>query len=370
MSCKLYHEWCIQKIGMCFSGIADLPLHTGRAPKWLFSRMKSLGKEIIRIIVDEYGKKELLLRLGDPCWFQSLGCLLGYDWHSSGITTVLTAVIREALEELNAGVALAGGKGRRSLSTPEELSRKAEFLGLGYEKMKKLLRISFIAAKVDNAVLQDGYSIYHHAIVFSEEGYWTVVQQGMNSSSKMARRYHWTWLSTNKLVVEPHSGIVCNRREREILDMTSRSSEENRKASLDLIKEGPGRLRRIFREIYYNPEGLSPFLGESPKVLVMPRRIDWKAVERAYELDPKDYEELVSLKGIGPSLLRALSLTAEVVYGAKASRRDPVKFSFAFGGKDGVPYPVDVRRMDEVIEILRSDELTSKLLRKVIPENY
>ncbi len=352
------------------SGLAELPLHSGRAPKWLFSRMKSLGKEIIRIIVREYGRRELLLRLGDPCWFQSLGCLLGYDWHSSGVTTVLTAVIREALEELDVGVALAGGKGRRSLNVPEELPRKAESLGLSFDKTEELLKISFMAAKVDNAVLQDGYSIYHHTIVFSEDGYWVVVQQGMNPDNRLARRYHWTWLLTDNPVVEPHSGIVCNRREKEVLNLTSRLSEENRRASLDLIKEGPKRLRRIFREVYYNPEGLSPFLGESPKVLVMPRRIDWKAVERAYELDPESYEELVSIRGIGPSLLRALSLTAEVIHGAEASRRDPVRFSFAFGGKDGVPYPVNVRRMDEVIEILRSDELTSKLLRKATLKNY
>lgn len=320
------------------TGEAHLPLHSGRAPQWLFKRMKEMAKPLLSSVVSEYGRRGLLDRIADPHWFQALGCALGYDWHSSGVTTVLTAVLKEALQELDLGVRLAGGKGKTSLKTPQELSRIAEDFDMD---AKPLARASKLAAKVDNSALQDGFDLYHHAFILTEDGDWAVVQQGMNPSLRMARRYHWLGSRVESFVVEPHYGIVSEVRVR-TLNLVARESEGVRRASLDLVKEGADRLKRLIGEY---------------RVLEMPHMIDWSALERAYEIDPSDYEELLEVKGVGKAALRALALLSELVYGERASVRDPAKYSFAFGGKDGVPFPVDVRLMDEVISYLRDREL-------------
>ncbi|MDK2371890.1 MAG: DUF763 domain-containing protein [Candidatus Korarchaeota archaeon] len=321
------------------TGEAHLPLHGGKAPAWLFRRMKELAKPILSSVVSEYGKRGLLERLADPHWFQALGCVLGYDWHSSGVTTVLTAALKEALQEEDMGVRLAGGKGRTSLKTPQELASIAEEFGLD---PSPLVRASRLSAKVDNSVLQDGFDLYHHAFVVTENGEWAVVQQGMNPSLRMARRYHWLGSRVESFVIEPHHSIISEAGKVRVLNLVARESEGVRKASLDLVKEGTARLRRLMSEY---------------RVLKMPRRIDWSALERAYQLNPSSYEELLEIRGIGRSALRALALLSELVYGEKASVRDPAKYSFAFGGKDGVPFPVDVKLMDEIISYLRGREI-------------
>lgn len=338
-------------------GEAELPLHDGRAPKWLYSRMRSLGREIIVTIIEEFGRKEFLLRIGDPFWFQSLGCVLGYDWHSSGVTTVLTAVVRDVLDEEDLGVVVCGGKGRRSLEIHKELVEKADLLSLSDSKAEELVRVSRLTAKVDNAALQDGHAIYHHAIVFTEDGDWAVVQQGMNPERRTARRYHWLSFELKGFLNDPHCGVMADSRE-EVLNLAAEESEENRRASLDLIAEGSSKLKRLISEASSGP--LSPYLGEV-KYLRMPRRLDWRAVEEANQLGLSNYEDLLLVRGVGPSLLRALSLVAEVVYGAPASRKDPARYGFAFGGKDGVPFPVRTRLMDRALEVLRSGILQSAL---------
>ncbi len=338
-------------------GEAELPLHEGRAPRWLYSRMKALGREIIATVVREFGRREFLLRLSDPFWFQSLGCVLGYDWHSSGVTTVLTAVIRDVLDEEDLGIVACGGKGKRSLETPKEVLMKADLLSISDSKAEELVRVSRLTAKVDNAALQDGHSIYHHIIIFSEDGDWAVVQQGMNPERRTARRYHWVSYGLRGFLKDPHSGIIADSHE-EVLNLAAEDSEENRKASLDLIAEGSSRLRRLIYEASSGP--LSPYL-EGVRYLRMPRRIDWRAVEEANQLALSNYEDLLLVRGVGPSLLRALSLVAEVIYDAPASRRDPARYSFAFGGKDGVPFPVKTRLMDRAVEVLRSGIIQSNL---------
>ncbi len=327
------------------TGEAHLPLHGGRAPAWLFKRMKELAKPLLSSITSEYGRRGLLERLSDPHWFQALGCVLGYDWHSSGVTTVLTAALKEALQELDIGVRVAGGKGRTSLRTPQELRSIAEEFDLD---PSPLIRASRLSAKVDNSALQDGFDLYHHAFIVTEDGDWAVIQQGMNPSLRMARRYHWLGTELSSFVVEPHRGIVSEAKARRVLNLVAEESEGVRRASLDLVREGTARLRRLMGEY---------------RVLRMPRRIDWAALERAYQLDPSNYEELLEIRGIGKSALRALALLSELVYGEKASVRDPAKYSFAFGGKDGVPFPVDVRLMDEVISYLRGREIPKIRLR-------
>jgi len=339
------------------SGVTDLPLHEGRAPAWLMARMKKMAYAVAKVIVDDYGRRELLRRLSDPYWFQSFGCALGFDWHSSGLTTTVVGALREALSLKVHGVAVAGGKGSMSRRVPEQIMGS----GLDEDKAARLIRASRLAAKVDNAVLQDGYQIYHHAIIFTEDGEWAVIQQGMNPDQGYARRYHWLGERVECFVVEPHSAIASMRREKAVLNMVSRESEEARRASVDLASERPSTLIRLLNIAARGQETLTAFIGDEmdlqvmrlPSFLRMPRRIDWNAIRRAYELRPRSYEELVEIRGIGPSTIRALALISALIYGARIDWRDPVRFTFAVGGKDGVPYPVSRRTYDEAISFMQ-----------------
>jgi hypothetical protein len=340
------------------TGVAELPLHGGRCPPWLFSRMKRLGGAIAEIIVRERGRRELLRRLGDPFFFQSLGCVLGYDWHSSGLTTVTMGALKEALAERNLGVAVCGGKGKVSRRTPDEIGRLAEAFSLSTGQIERLRYASRMAAKVDNACVQDGYQLYHHTFVVSEDGDWAVVQQGMHG--RLARRYHWVSEGVRSFVEEPHSGIASDRMEEAVLDMTARESAEARKVSVDLVREDPRKLLPLIRSA--RQRLLDEYIGIEPrlKVLVMPAGHEiaglsertMAALRRAYEIQPRDYEELVAIQGVGPASVRALALVSALIYGKPPSWRDPARYSFAHGGKDGVPYPVDRRTYQKTIEVL------------------
>ena len=338
------------------SGTADLPLHGGHVPPWLMEKMKTMASAIVKVIVEDHGKRELLRRLGDPYWFQSLGCVLGFDWHSSGLTTVVTGALREALSLDSHGVMAIGGKGGLGRKIPEKISE----LDLSDSVVNELIRASRLTAKVDNAVLQDGYQIYHHIIIFTEDGEWTVIQQGMNPELRYARRYHWIGEDVESFVVEPHSGIAGSRSEKLVLNMVSRESEEARKTSVDLVSENPSKLIRLVNLAINKQETLTAWIEKNveerisiPKHLNMPKRINWSAVRRAYDWRPRDYEELIEVKGLGPSTIRALALISALIYGARIDWRDPLKFSFAVGGKDGVPYPVSRRTYDRAIAFMR-----------------
>ncbi len=294
------------------TGIVDLLLHHGRAPPWLLERMRKLGGAICEAITDEYGERELLRRLSKPLWFQALSYVLGYDWNSSGTTTVTTAVLKSVLRD---EIRVAGGKGRTALRTPQELREIAREFGLDEEG---LVKTSKLVAKVDNSLIQDGYQLYHHAFFISREGDWTVIQQGMKGN--LARRYHWF----NEAKIGDEHGIM-GLKEEKVLNLASERSEEVRKDILDFVKE-----RHAFID-----------------------GVNWEALKEAYELQPKNFEEFLLIRGIGPKTLRSLALVSKVIYGSELDWRDPVKYTFAFGGKDGVPYPVNKRLMDEVILTLR-----------------
>ncbi|RWX73783.1 MAG: DUF763 domain-containing protein [Candidatus Methanosuratincola subterraneus] len=341
------------------TGTAQLPLHGGWAPHWLVSRMKSLARGIVLIMVDEFGKDELLRRLSDPFWFQSLGCVLGFDWHSSGVTTVTTSVLKSAIVPEETGIAICGGKGRHSRETLDEISLLGDKFGLSTAKIESLKHASRMGAKVDTAAIQAGYALYHHCFVFTEDGKWIIVQQGLNAEKKMARRFHWASESMGSFVVEPHKAIV-GIDEGTVLNMVARESEGCRAASVDLAREPPGKLRN---SIVTLRDPLQKTLGEwtGERMLIMPWNINWKAMERAYNSQPKNYEELLGLEGIGPSTVKGLALVSELIYGEAPSWKDPVKYSFAFGGKDGVPFPVRRKEMDEAIEILRLAVESAKL---------
>ncbi len=349
------------------SGVADLKLHPGRAPHWLVKRMMPMASALCEFVVNEYGTQELLRRLADPVWFQALSNVLGYDWDSSGSTTVTCGVLRSVLNFETHGIVGAGGKGLASLKTPNQL-RALEDYGLdGF----KLGQISKAVAKVDNAAVQDGYQLYQHLFFVDQEEHWTVVQQGMDSRSNDARRYHWIWEEIGSFIDEPHTGMISGHVKASTLDLTASESDNCRKTTVDIIKEGPLRVRRMFEDIRpYGETSLIPWLDETaptkqlPAYKVVPKRMDWAAVRRAYEVQPSDYEELLFLDGIGPATVRGLSLISEMIYGSAPSWADPVRMTFAFGGKDGVPFPVPRKDYDSAIQFMETALSEAKMGRK------
>ncbi|MHA1769433.1 MAG: DUF763 domain-containing protein [Candidatus Thorarchaeota archaeon] len=349
------------------SGIADLKLHPGRAPHWLVKRMIPMAGALCKFIVDEYGTAELLKRLSDPVYFQALSNVLGYDWDSSGSTTVTCAVLKTALFFEEHGVVGVGGKGVAALRVPEHL-RALEDYGLDGAGLGDVSRA---VAKVDNAAVQDGYKLYQHVFFVDADGNWTVVQQGMNAENGDARRYHWSSDNIKNYIDEPHAGLISGKVNEHTMDMTSTISEECRRVSVDLIRDSPTRVRRHFEDIKsYGASTLDYWLDgnskttEIPAYKVVPSRMDWRAVRRAYEAQPCDYEELLLMEGIGPATIRGLSLISEMIYGAPPAWADPVRMCFAFGGKDGVPFPVPRAEYDEAIRFMERSLNDAKMGRK------
>ncbi len=327
---------------------ANLPLHGGKAPAWLFSRMKKLAREMLLLIIKEYGPDEVLKRLSDPVWFQAFGCVLGFDWHSSGLTTTVNAAVKQAFSglEKETGFFAAGGKGGRSRKTPFEIERYAGTLN---RDLSFLVRTSRLAAKVDSAAIQDGYRLYLHHIFFTKNGKWAVVQQGMNTSSRYARRYHWISEKAVDFTNEPHSGIAGQRKEKSALNMTAKKSAGARGAALEFSKIDPA---KALKEVKIIREITLPARHEIIKGDIFPRNFE-KTLISAYEAQAKSFEDLLLVKGLGPKTLRALALIAELVYKREVSYDDPVAYSFAHGGKDGTPFPVDRKVYDSNINFLR-----------------
>ncbi len=329
------------------TGVAHLPLHYGKAPSWLFQRMRSLSREISLFVVDTFGVDGMLQRLSDPFWFQAFGCALGFDWHSSGLTTTVCGALKEGIRgvEKELGFYIAGGKGKTSRKTPQEI---AEICNQRSIQGAPLIYASRMSAKVDNAAVQDGYQLYHHTFFFAENGSWAVVQQGMNEKNRYARRYHWLSQGVKEFVCEPHWAVCCDQRKGG-LNLVAWESEKARQAITELSHEGPDFLVRGAKKAV---ELHLPVDHPVPMEEIRVERLE-KIFTRIYEESPRDFEELLGIPGVGPKCLRALSLISELIFGVKPSFRDPARFSFAHGGKDGHPYPVDQKVYDHTIEILK-----------------
>ncbi|MBO0687109.1 MAG: DUF763 domain-containing protein [Candidatus Dormibacteraeota bacterium] len=336
------------------TGHADLPLHSGRAPRWLFERMTALSREMALAILAEEGASGLLRRLADPVWFQTFGCVLGFDWHSSGLTTTVCGALKEGLRPVSGtGLEIAGGKGRASRRTPEEIERACWRTG---QEPALLVRASRLSAKVDSAAVQDGFDVYHHCFLFTPAGEWAVIQQGMNDRTGMARRYHW--LTPPRFDRDPHSA-VAGAADGTVLNLVAAEAEGNRLVSTELAREEPS---VVVREV------------ERMRTISMPRRHQvllsdvhpdrlGRLLLHAYEAQPGDFSQLLAVAGVGARSLRALSLVAELAYGEPASVRDPVSYSFAHGGKDGTPFPVDRRTYDATIDSLHRALLEARVGR-------
>lgn len=365
-----------------------MTLDTGTCPPWLFERMVRLGRSMTDVLIEEYGPDEYIKRIADPVWFQSLGTVLAFDWNASGLTTILTAALKEAIRgrEQELGVFIAGGKGATSKKTPDEIADWGELLGLENET-NKLVYSSKMSAKVDSSLIQDDYSLYHHAFFFSRNGAWTVVQQGMNTKNATARRYHWHGESPADVsfTEEPHKGIASQVFRNQTLNLVDKKSKGNKDLSVELINAGYKTLMKDIELLRRHSGAVSRMIavkdsGQQELVFAEFDRAEFKhhAVEmedftKSKYLDkildkvtyetPEDFEKLLSIKGVGGKTIRALSLVSEIIYGAEPSYQDPARYSFAHGGKDATPYPVDRQTYDQTIAILQQAVRRSKIDR-------
>ncbi len=330
------------------SGAANLPLHHGRAPRWLFERMVKLSAEIAHWIVVEQGSAELFRRLSDPVWFQAFGAVIGMDWHSSGVTTTVCGALKQGLRgrERELGLVVAGGKGRTSRQTPAELEAAGARLGLD---PAPYIQASRMAAKVDNNALQDGYQIYHHVFLLDRAGTWAVVQQGLNDANRYARRYHWFSHNVHSFVDEPHAAIAAEATG-DVWNLVSHESDAARDTTAALAREQP---EKVVAEVTKLRELTLPAHHDVQGADVDPKRLR-RILLKTYERQPEDFATLLGMEGVGARTLRALSLVGELVYGAPVSIKDPARFSFAHGGKDRHPYPVDRETYDQSIQILQT----------------
>ncbi|TPM23145.1 DUF763 domain-containing protein [Mesorhizobium sp. B2-3-6] len=357
------------------SGSADLPLHGGRVPKWLGDRMTRLGAVLCQAIIHHYGRDELLRRLAHPFWFQSFGAVMGMDWHSSGITTSVIGALKRGLTPLSGelGIHVCGGRGAHSRKTPHELEMIGERVGFDGAALATASRL---VAKVDSAAVQDGFDLYLHGFIVTDDSRWVVVQQGMNGDRRQARRYHWLSEGLKSFVDQPHTAIE-GERQGEIVNLTDHRAEASRSGQLDLLRQlGPDRIVHEFAAIEpaateAKRDSAQPMLPN----LVMPAHHDVREsdivmrrlhgnISAAIESGPTDFPELLLVPGVGARTVRALAMVAEVVHGAPCRFSDPARFSLAHGGKDRHPFPVPLKVYDETIAVMKSAVAKAKLGRE------
>ena len=314
--------------------------------------MTTLGTGITEAIVYDYGTSGFLSRLSDPFWFQALGAVMGMDWHSSGITTSVMGALKRGLtpraNEL--GLYICGGRGRYSRNTPGELRLLGERRGFDADA---LVRTSRLTARIDNNAIADGFQIYLHNFVVTENGEWAVVQQGLNDQTGMARRYHWHSASVRDFVSEPHTGIV-GENQGTIMNLVDMQAKPAQSALLEIANERPEKTLEAARHLklpaHHDVRGKDVDLKRLGAVLAV-----------AYEKDLHDFAELLLLEKLGPRTLQSLALVAEVVHGTPSRFSDPARFSFAHGGKDRHPFPVPLKTYDESLNVLRTALDASKI---------
>jgi hypothetical protein len=357
------------------AGSADLPLHGGHVPRWLADRMTRLGAVMSEAIVHHYGREELLRRLANPFWFQSFGAVMGMDWHSSGITTSVIGALKRGLAPRSheLGIHVCGGRGKHSRQTPQELISIGDRVGIDGAALAKASRL---VAKVDSAAVQDGFDLYLHGFIVTDDGEWTVVQQGMNGGRKQARRYHWLSEGLTSFVDDPHAAIE-GAGQGEIINLADRRAGASRLAQIDMLAAlGPDKIAREFSalETGGRPQGRRD--GGQPLLphLAMPAHHDVRSSDvitrrlhgnlaAAADRGPKDFPDLLLTPGVGARTVQALAMVAEVVHGAPYRFTDPARFSIAHGGKDRHPFPVPIKVYDETIKVLKSAVQKAKLGR-------
>ena len=335
----------------------SLPLHTGKCPKWLFAKMRVLARCILEAIIIEHGRLGLLKNLADGDWFQAFGCILGFDWHSSGLTTTTTAALKEANPVLKEyGIFVCGGKAKTALKTPQEIASIAEQCNA--INKNTLVNASRLTAKVDNCLLIDGYSLYHHTFIFDKNNNWVVIQQGLNKTSQYSRRYHWFSQNIINFAIEPHNDIV-SAKSFPTINIAAKSAQGNRQLIVKLAARKP---KNNIKELTAIKNSTLPRRHAVFASDINPQYLD-KIFLATYQHQPKNINELLQIRGVGPKTMRALSLIADLIYSQPPSFKDPARFSFAHGGKDGHPYRIDLQHYQETIGILDKAIKKAKIAR-------
>jgi len=344
-------------------GIATFGLDYGRCPPWLFERMVRLARSIVILMVEYFGPETFLERLSDPVWFQSFGTVLAFDWNASGLTTTTLGALKAALFglEKDLGIFVAGGKGKTSRKTPDQILQKAELANLSFLQAEKLTFLSRLTAKVDSALLQDNFQIYHHSFLFTKKGHWAVIQQGMNTTVKKARRYHWYSEKIIDPTLEPHQGIQSEVVLPKVLNLTSKKSLANREGIIKIVSEKKTLQSHVIKLIQKTNEGEkqltllnltdNEFYSHPVLQETFTPRLE-KSIQNLLQKDSRSLTDVLMTENVGPKTIRALSLIAELLTGAKPSFEDPARYSFAFGGKDGIPYPVDKITYDKTLNVI------------------
>jgi hypothetical protein len=344
-------------------GIATFGLDHGRCPPWLFERMVRLARSIVILMVEYFGPETFLERLSDPVWFQSFGTVLAFDWNASGLTTTTLGALKTALFglEKDLGIFLAGGKGKTSRKTPDQILQKAELANLSFLQAEKLTFLSRLTAKVDSALLQDNFQIYHHSFLFTKKGHWAVIQQGMNTDIKKARRYHWYSERVIDPTLEPHQGIQSEVILPKVLNLTSKKSLANREGIIKIVSEKKTLQSHVIKLIQKTNEGEkqltllnltdNEFYSHPVLQETFTPRLE-KSIQNLLQKDSRSLTDVLMTENVGPKTIRALSLISELLTGAKPSFEDPARYSFAFGGKDGIPYPVDKITYDKTLNVI------------------
>jgi hypothetical protein len=337
---------------MINSGMMGMPLHYGKMPKWLTERMGKMGSAIVESIVQNYGKSEVLTRLSNPNWFQAFGAVMGMQWNSSGVTAAVLGSLKGKINPMSSdlGIHILGGKGKYSYYAPNQIKRVSDKHGL---KGDELVHACQLTRRVDNNAVQDGYNLYQQYFILTDEGEWTGITQGMNTTTRRARRYHWHSPTVRSFVDDPHKGIVGVKGD-PIINLADSRADFARTNIVGLTKEKPSEVLEAYKSISL------PNHHEVQESDVNMKRLG-AVLQMAYNRDIDNFEDLLMLKGVGPKTLKSLALVSEVVHGDSSRFEDPARFSFAVGGKDGRPHPVDTESYDETIEILKDSVEKSKL---------
>ncbi|MGC8516215.1 MAG: DUF763 domain-containing protein [Thermoplasmata archaeon] len=325
-------------------GSAVLPLHYGHPPEKLFRRMIQLSGILSTLIVEKFGTDQLLEKLSDPFWFHSFSLAIGFDWNSSGTTTATMAALKEYSNRNDSSFKILGGKGEKMSSVRPEAMNSVASGFINESKIYNILDSAKTIAKVDQKLLQDSYDLYMHFIVLDDKSRWAIIQQGMNQETRLARRYHWLYKTASNMIDDSRAGISAVKREESVLDLSTRQSDENRRDMLELVRDDPMRYRHLFGD-----RKQMTLFPEKEKVLDLNHRVDWNKLREIYEYAPSDFGELFMMHGVGNSTIRAISYLAEIVFGSEPSFKDPLKFSFALGGKDGIPKPVNYDDYDKCL---------------------
>lgn len=346
------------------AGLRELKLIYSSKPRWYFRAVEKALTGIVSSYISLFGAKRLMAGLASPVFFDGLAASAWLDELEGGATTIIATTLKNFIRP-EMGLAVVGGKRPQGYKVPQELEKLAELFGLDWQLVEKLKYASKMVAKVDNAAIQDGFKLYLHLMIVSWDGEWVIIQQGVKPMTNLVRRYHWISTGLRSFVEEPHSGIVSAMKEGLVLDMTSRESSEARRICVETVNDDLQSLKRLSQEIPSGQLTLTEFDAREPrKCPFRIPKVSWSTLLKIHERSPSNYEELLSIHGVGPSMVRFLAAASIELYDVYPSLKDPAMlFS---------EVPKRSKRRDEerwlyeLVEAIKSSSLSLTEKRKAL----